>query len=931
MAKQQDDVSTRSEGSLASSAFTFLFSDIEGSTKRWEAAPVAMADAVRRHDRVMRGSIEAHGGSVFKTVGDAFCAAFQRASEAARAALEAQKRLDREGFAEVGGLSVRIGLHTGEAEQRDNDFFGGSVNRVARLMGIAHGGQAIVSATTQRMLRDDGWDSTRLRDLGVHRLRDLAGEERVFQLLDPDLRQDFPPLRSLANSTHNLPREVTSFVGRDREASDLLAMLSEKRLVTIVGSGGIGKTRLSLHVAASIAERPERAGVWFVELAQLVSSDSVMLAVVTAAGIRADVVDSDRQSFLDALAMATRLLVLDNCEHVIDRVADLVSDILSKCPEIRILCTSRQRLGIRGEIAYALSPLSLPPTDIPAGTPESIEAFESVALFVSRARDVNQRFRLTEITAPIVADVCRHLDGLPLAIELIASRMDVVSPQQLREKLRDKLHFVSRDRDLPSRQRTLQSLIDWSYELLSDREKLLFGRLAVFAGGFTLEAAESVVPDDSLAVGDIFECLLLLVEKSLIVADPEAEGGVARYRFIEAVHEYSQASYPRTDEIAKRFAAWVGDLARSADRTWLTQKSITWDTFFGAEIENIRAALRWTLEETRDIDLGCEIVARLRYLWGRVAPAEGLKWVELAREKDVSEDGSARRGELCLTEAQIRVALRQYRRAYTVALEAITILDPFGSESLELADARRFAGFALSHIGEPDRAMELLASVAQRMRTSGSAQLIAYAVQDLAMAHVAVDDLDAAREYFGEALIEFERAENYRGMAATRANLAEIAFMCGRPHEAVEIASELTGDPLSGVSAAHVSANLAGYHIAIGSWDEAKRHVRRALDVSRGEDDMEHVLIAAQHAAVIDLERRGDPSIAADLHRVAALMGFSNRQLEQRNLKRGPNEERLFQRAILLLREELGTDRFGAEYAAGAAWQIERGIIAART
>src|SRR5579863_1423892 len=382
-------------------AVTFLFSDIEGSTSRWEDAPEAMEAALARHDVLLRSAIEAHAGYVFKTVGDEFCATFQTAADAIAAALDAQLALAAEDFSAVEGLRVRMALHTGHSAERDGDYFGPTVNRVARLLAVGNGGQVLLSGACVELVQGELPAQCSLRDLGEHRLKDLAQPERIHQLLAPDLVADFAPLRSLEHLSNNLPAQVSSFIGREAEIAEITALIEQHRLVTLVGSGGVGKTRLSLHVAADLVDQV-RDGVWFVELAPLSQGEYIPTTVASALGITLPSEGDLVENLARALKGKEQLLVFDNCEHLVEPAAHVISTILHAAPKVKVLASSRQGLGVAGEAAYQVPTLDAP---------------TAVALFVERARAASATFALTDDAAAIVAEICRCLDGIPLAID----------------------------------------------------------------------------------------------------------------------------------------------------------------------------------------------------------------------------------------------------------------------------------------------------------------------------------------------------------------------------------------------------------------------------------------------------------------------------------------------------------------------------------
>ncbi len=470
---------------LPSGTVTFLFTDIEGSTRQWERDAEGMQAALARHDAILRAAIEEHGGVIFKTVGDAFCAAFTSAPRAVAAALSVQGGL-REAFPGEGGPSrVRMAVHSGEAEVRDGDYFGRVVNRVARLLAAGHGQQILVSGATRELLLGGLPEDAMLRDLGEHLLKDLERPEHVFQLDHPELPADFPPLRSLSALPHNLPQQLTSFVGREREVARLRELLATHRLVTLTGVGGSGKTRLALHVAAEVVDQfPD--GVWLVDLSALSDPALVPQTVATALGLRETPGRDPVESLLVHLRTRDLLLVLDNCEHLIEACATWAERALRVVPELRVLATSREALGTVGEVVWPVPLLSVPAvsTRSPEDLLPEIDRYEAVRLFAERATLVDPGFELTAADARAVVQICRRLDGIPLAIELAAARVRVLAPEQIASRLDDRFRLLAGGgrRALP-RHRTLQAAIDWSHDLLEEPERILLRRLAVFSGG----------------------------------------------------------------------------------------------------------------------------------------------------------------------------------------------------------------------------------------------------------------------------------------------------------------------------------------------------------------------------------------------------------------------------------------------------------------
>jgi predicted ATPase/class 3 adenylate cyclase len=576
---------------------TFLFTDIEGSTKLWERHPEAMKVALARHDALLRHAIESHRGFVFRTVGDAFYAAFPTAPEALAAALTAQRALRAEEWGET-HIKARMALHTGSVEEPDGDYFGRPLNRVARLLAAGYGEQTLLSLATAELLSDDLPQDASLRDLGERRLKDLDRSERIFQLIVPDLPSDFPPLKTLDTLPNNLPIQLTRFIGREHVMAEVKRLLSASRLLTLTGAGGCGKTRLALQVAADVVDAEHfTQGAWLVELVSLSEPALVPQSFATALGLREEKGRTILAALTNHLIDKNLLLVLDNCEHLIDACAQLVNVLLRSCPKITILATSREALGIAGETAYRVPSLSLPDTKR-SMTIEALTQYEAVRLFVDRAATIQPSFTVTHHNAPAVAQICHRLDGIPLAIELAAARVKVLSVDQIAQRLDDRFRLLTGgSRTALPRQQTLQALIDWSYDLLSERERALLRRLSAFAGGWTLEAAESICVGDGIGTGEILDVMTRLVDKSLVVV--EELDGVARYRMLETIRQYARDRLLESRESADyrgKHLDWYLNLAEETDQKLYGAEQLKWLNRLDAEHENLRIALAWSLE-----------------------------------------------------------------------------------------------------------------------------------------------------------------------------------------------------------------------------------------------------------------------------------------------------------------------------------------------
>jgi predicted ATPase/class 3 adenylate cyclase/DNA-binding CsgD family transcriptional regulator len=607
---------------------TLLLADVEASTRLWETQPDEMTAAVARLDRTVSEVVAAHGGvrPVEQGEGDSFVVAFARASDAVRCALELQR-------APLAPIRLRIGVHTGEVQLRDEgNYIGPTINRTARLRDLAHGGQTVLSGVTEAMVVDslppDAW----LTDLGTHQLRDLPRPERVVQLCHPDLRNEFPPLRTPRSAeTHHLPVQLTSFVGRVAQMDDVRTLLADNRLVTLTGAGGAGKTRLAVEIAARIAAEFSD-GAWYVDLAPITHPAVVPVAVARALGLPDQPGRSTMDTLIRIIGDRQMLMMLDNCEHLLDATAALVVALVEGCPAVTLLATSREPIGVAGEVSWRVPSLSL--ND------------EAIELFSDRARRVRPDFRLTDANAATVAEICRRLDGLPLAIELAAARVRALSLAEILDGLHDRFRLLTGGaRTAVRRQQTLLASVDWSHALLTQPERVLFRRLAVFLGGFDLDAAQFVCGGNDVERYQVLDALSLLVDKSLVVADDST--GRTRYRLLETVRQYAMEKLGESGE---------ADAVRDSHRDHYTAMAAQLDTPAPAghelrldqvetEIDNLRAAFGWSLENS-DTELALQLASSLQSLWlARGHLQEGLAWLATALAAEVPDrsDASAAR------------------------------------------------------------------------------------------------------------------------------------------------------------------------------------------------------------------------------------------------------------------------------------------------
>ncbi len=760
---------------LPSGTVTFLFTDLEGHTRLWEADPEAMRASLARHDAILREAVRAHHGHVVKATGDGLHAAFARATDALGAAIDAQLALAAESWPLPGPLCARMGLHTGTTEERDGDYFGLPVNRAARVMQAAHGGQVLLSLVTAQLVRGELPSGTSLRDLGEHLLKDMREPERLFQVVAPDLPDGFPPVHSqdtrLADSprSSNLPLQLTSFVGRESQVSALRDLVGTARLVTVTGPAGIGKTRLALRVAAEVC--PSFVdGVRFVDLSAVRDADLVSHHLAALFNVREQSGEPVVNRLVEALGRRQLVMVVDNCEHLLDACAAVIHALLLGCPGTHVLATSREPLGVEGEVVWRVPPLSLTAT---------FEESEAARLFEQRAQLAQPGFRLTSKNAAAVTEICEKLEGIPLALELAAARLSGLALEDIAAHLHTQLKLLSAgQRTAPVRQRSLRAAIDWSYDLLSPRERCLFRQLAVFSGGWTLPAAREVCASACLSAEDVIEVLASLTEKSLVTLDSTADGA-PRYRLLEALREYAEErlAEERDGAFARRRHAefYLGLAERAlgvAERPFdaSSMKQVE------AEHDNLLAALGWSADGG-DAELGVKLVRLLSRFW----PVRGhlhvaTRWIGWALENAPPATQTwaellDRAGMIALLRGDLARG-RNYLEHSVAALREVGDVDGAARGLLRLGQFHAQAG-------ELVRAQEYFQQGLTSFRTTGSRRGMAFALAVQGQLAFFRGDARAARALLEESLRIYEELGNQRGQSAELAELALVALDTG--------------------------------------------------------------------------------------------------------------------------------------------------------
>ncbi|MGD9934614.1 MAG: adenylate/guanylate cyclase domain-containing protein [Dehalococcoidia bacterium] len=744
---------------------TFLFTDIEGSTSRWEEQTEEMRAALARHDDALKTAIEAHDGWAFKHTGDGMLAAFSSPKSAIGAAIDAQRTLE---------LPVRMGIATGEAELRGDDYFGPALNRAARVMSAGHGGQVLLAPSTEGLV--SGVD---LLDLGDHRLRDLSQPQRLYQVRAKGLREKFPALRTLDATPGNLPLQPTSFVGREGEVAEVIDQLTRHRLVTLTGVGGVGKTRLALQVAAEMLPTFSE-GAWLVELAPVGDPGAVPDAVAGTLGIAQQPGLSVAQSIAEASVGRVCLLILDNCEHVLDAVANLAELTLSRSATVRILTTSREGLGVPGEQLRPVASLRTGGADSAA-----------ITLFADRARAVVPGFSLDRSAdAEAVLDICQRLDGIPLAIELAAARMAHMSPGDVRARLNDRFRLLSGSRRGLERHQTLRQAVQWSYDLLDGNERALLDRCSVFAGSFDLESAVAVGGRSELDEYEILDLLAALVRKSLLTLE-HAVDGHARYGMLETIRQFGEErlGLAGEGEVARSaHAAYFAAKAASMMAAWASQQQRTAHDWLDIELPNLRSALHWA-SVREDLDSAAAIAIPSAWIGFDIDRWEPMRWAE------------------DLLPAARRAGHRQLPGLYIMA----------GRWAMA-------AGRDADAVGYHEAAFDLLDDARYDEPPFGVAH------QWLAVVHYAAGRLEQALE---QHTAEIQRTGDPLGFA--RANAALSLTALGRPEEARAMAGPATAAARSSGIPSALAWALACEGVATGGSDpaEALALLRRAMQLAR--------------------------------------------------------------------------------------------------
>ncbi len=947
---------------LPSGTVTFLFTDIEGSTRLLQRLGDRYAEVLVEHHKLLRAAFQKVGGQEIDTQGDAFFVVFRRASDAVAATVAAQRAIAAHPWPEGTPVRVRMGLHTGEPILTTAGYIGLDVHRAARICSAGHGGQVLLSQTTRTLLGEDLPKGVSLRDLGKHRLKDLTTPEQIFQLVVSELPAEFPPLKTLNILPNNLPIQLTTFIGREREMVGIKQLLSTTHLLTLTGSGGCGKTRLALQVAADLLEEyPD--GVWLVELAAISDPALVPQTVASALGICEQPGLPLLTLLTDHLQPKQLLLVLDNCEHLIEVSAHLVESLLHACPNLRILVTSRELLSVAGEVAWRVPPLSLPdPRAIPAT--ESLTQYEAIRLFLERAAAALPTFTLTNQNARAVVQICQRLDGVPLAVELAAARVKVLSVEQIAMRLDDRFRLLTGgSRTALRRQQTLQATIDWSYKLLAEKERALLRRLSVFAGGCTLGAAEAVCADGEVNDSEILDLLSQLVDKSLVLK--EEQGREARYRLLETIRQYGQERLIEAGEavaLRERHLDFFLKIAEQAQPQLEGPEAGVWLQQLEAERDNLRTALEWSKKGEGASHAGLRLAGALWRFWEVHGYfSEGRKWLEdmLAESGSVSAPWRAQAfygaGSLALNQgdferarALLSESLALYRglgnkqgiasalnslgkaawdqgnhaEARSLYEESLAIRRELG-DKVGIATLLRNLGSVARNQGDSASARTLFEESLAIFREVGSQRGIAFALGNLGIITAEQGNPGAARTLFEECLAIFRELGDKRGTAFALNNLGNVAWKQGNSaaarslfEESLEIKREL-GDKWG---IANSLINLGNAAKSQGDLVSARSLYEESLAVW-------HQLGHKQGIADSLVALAGVAVAQEHLRRAAKLFGAAEALRHIFDLPLSPSERAEYDRTLAAARAGLGEEAFATAWDEGQAMTLEQ-IIA---
>jgi len=905
---------------------TLLFTDIEGSTRLWQEHPQLMSVALTRHDALLQQAIEAAHGYVVKTVGDAFMAVFGTAHDGVQAALQAQRALCAEPWPAPLALRVRMGLHTGVTEQRDNDYYGQEVNRAARIQAAGHPQQILISQSVYERVKQDLPGGATLLDLGLHGLKDLDNPEPLWQIVHPDLPATFPPPNTQSHWPNNLPLQTSRFIGRETQIVQGVNLLKEGTCLTLVGAGGCGKTRLALQIAAEVLPAFPN-GVWMAELAAVTEPSLVAPTVASVLGLREEPGKTVTQTLIDYAATRTLLLVLDNCEHLLAACAQLVDGLLRTCRQVKVLATSREPLNVKAEHTYRVPSLTLPDPENP--TLDSLRKCEASQLFIERATSAHADFTLTERNAPAIVQVCRQLDGIPLAIELAAARVRSLTVEEISTRLDQRFRLLTGgDRMALPRQQTLRALIDWSYDLLTESEKILLRRLSVFAGGWTLASSEKVCAGpgtggQEIEEWEVLDLLSSLVDKSLVNAHTNAP--TTRYPLLETVRQYAQDRLVESGEsrsMREKHRDYFLNLVEEARSGLRGAEQAYWLGVLGAEHDNLRQALAWCLEEPEGGEKGLRMARGLVRVWWVLGQwSEGRECLRGLLAHPSAQEHTRLRADALNGAGELAWLQSDYTSARALHEASLKLWRELGIES-GIADSLGNLGILAQLQGDYEAARALLEETLALDRAAGNRNGMASTLISLGVVAAEQADYARARILFEESLALYQELEDRLSVARCLANLANVARGQGDYASARNLHEQslaIQRDLGNGEGAAVVLGNLGILATEQAEYALARSLFKDSLEVMRDMGEKRGVSGLLDSFAALAMHM-------GEADRAACLWGASSALRAQIGSPRPPNEVRKQQEEETSVRKILGEEAFAAAWEKGRAMSWQRAV-----
>jgi predicted ATPase/class 3 adenylate cyclase/Flp pilus assembly protein TadD len=927
---------------LPTGTVTLLFTDIEGSTPLWEQMPAEMQQAVAQHHAILQKVIEANHGQVFQILGDAFQAAFSLAIDGVSAAIQAQKELQSAAWGSTGPLRVRMGLHTGPLELSVIPNQAGvreyavchTLNRAARVMSAGYGGQILVSDVTKALVERELPEWASLRDLGEHQLKGMCKLEHLYQVVAAGLPTEFPALPTGVAQLHNLPAELTSFIGRERELAELKQLLLSPgtRLVTVTGPGGIGKTRLSLKVAEQMVDT-YGDGVWFIELVSLSDPGLVSQAVAQVLRVREVPGLPLLQTLSEHLHNKQILLILDNCEHLSEAVADFAGDILRACPRVQIMSTSREILRLQGEVVYPCPPL-LPADQKITSAQSSADRYVELAsnaairLFAERAASSNPLFRLTPKNSVSIDSICRQLDGIPLAIELAAARVRLLSVEQISRRLGDAFQLLTEgSKSKVPHHQTLKALIDWSYNLLASPEKTMLLRLSVFSGGWDLEAAEAIVSGEEIEQNQVMDLMTRLIDKSLITLEA-SEFGDNRYRMLETIRQYASEKLIDLDWhllLRKRHLKYYTDLTEAAAPQLWEKDQAMWIQRLTIENDNIRSALHWSLKRQdvsdEEVELGVRMATSLWYYWYLFGVVkESCDWLTIALDSYPRAD--QRRARLLCADGTFAWQLGDLPKASERLRESLELFHKL-EDKPGLAEATHLYGHIIieqQNFTEAERLFKESLAIYESLNNTGIRIAL---IGDLGVIACYQGDLDRAQKYYQQCL-SLSIQNNLRdNEAQSYLRLGDIYRLEGD----YDTADRHYQKSLAINRELNISREIAcllhrlGY-IAVhrGDPDQAQALFLESLAIQGEVSNQQGMAECLGGLASVKVMRHEDES-------AAMLFGAASEILNRTGLPLGPADLAEWQRDEMVARQRCDPQRFQQAWSTGVANSVE-GMVA---